>query len=389
MNEQILDIQSGGAFVSRADDPVVNPTPVQTPVDFSAQYPIPLDPNEFLAMCEEVSVLKEIKEQTTALQGITWRELNALAFATGSANEISFADGECPDEYQRDGTNTTVNLKNIGAKKSLTISDIMHSQAIASASTGLYGIGISNMVGGYPFGEGMSGGYDMATFQQEAVADLKEKEIRTATTLVMNGWDSMLVTGDAGSNTLQFDGIESILTDANGAHYNADSASGTFTAQDYNRFLASGCAKPTAIYGHGQAVQEMLSGFFQLGFAGSQLVNYEGGRTIDPGFTFGGFVNTSVGRMKVVSDRNFTTTQSGSGSFQSSLFSLRESHNGVPLVYRLTQIPLALKDLAPGCTAISFQVWAKTALIIKHKCAHGRYFSNFSGNIVQTCPVVG
>ena len=388
MNEQVLDVQTGKAFVSRANDPVVNPSPVPTPGDFSDQYPIPLDPNEFLAMCEEISALKSIEEQTTSLQAITWRELNELAFTTGTSG-ISFADGECPEEYSRDGANTTINLKNIGAKKSLTISDIMHSQAVASASQGAFGIGISNMVGGYPFGENMSGGYDMATFQQEAVADLKEKEIRSATTLVMNGWDEMLITGDSGSDALQFDGIETILTEANGAHYNADSASGTFSAQDYNRFLAAGCAKPTAIYGHGQSIQEMLSGFFQLGFAGSQIVNHDAGQMVTPGFTFGGFVNTSVGKLKVVSDRNFTTSPSGSGSFQSSLYSLREVHNGVPLVYRLTQIPLALKDLAPGCTAISFQVWAKTALVIKHKCAHGRYLSNFSGNIVQTCPVVG
>jgi len=64
-------------------------------------------------------------------------------------------------------------------------------------------------------------------------------------------------------------------------------------------------------------------------------------------------------------------------------------HNGEPLVYKATQIPLAFKDLAPGCTAISFQIWAKTALIIKAKCAQARYTKSFTGRIVTTCPVIG
>jgi hypothetical protein len=63
-------------------------------------------------------------------------------------------------------------------------------------------------------------------------------------------------------------------------------------------------------------------------------------------------------------------------------------HNGEPLVYRRTQIPLAFKDLAPGCTAISFMEWAKTALIMKYRCAQSRYETIFSGRVVTTCPTV-
>jgi hypothetical protein len=63
-------------------------------------------------------------------------------------------------------------------------------------------------------------------------------------------------------------------------------------------------------------------------------------------------------------------------------------HNGEPFVYRSTQIPLAFKDLAPGCTAISFMEWAKTALVIKAMCAQGVYASQFSGRVVTTCPTV-
>ena len=132
-----------------------------------------------------------------------------------------------------------------------------------------------------------------------------------------------------------------------------------------------------------------MSAYFQLGFQGSQVVNFDTGDRIVPGFNFAGFVNTGVGRPAVVADANFTRTAAGANLIQSSIFAMRMNHNGVPLVYKLTQIPLALKDLVPGCAAISFEIWAKTALIIKHCCAHGEYTGNFTGRIVTTCPVIG
>jgi len=386
--EKVLDMEGGGDFrsaVERATDPVISPQPYSSPADFDAQYPTPLDPTEIIAMCEEVTVWQALPEETTSLKQHTWRELNELAFVSGSAY-ISFADGECPEEYSHDGDNTTVTLKNIGAKKSLSISDIMHSQAVAAANWH----GINRLVGGVPSGEGMPGGEDAGTFQQEYVADVKEKEVRLAMTLVLNGWDRLLVLGDATANSLEFDGIENWFENVcTNEHTNDNSASGTFSAQGFDRFLSESCAKPTTIFGHPQAIQEMLGAYFQLGFQGSQVVNFDSGDRIVPGFNFAGFVNTGVGRLAVVADNNFTRADAGGGVMQSSLYALRMNHNGVPLVSKWTQIPLAMKDLVPGCTAISFEVWAKTALIIKHCCAHGVYTSQFTGRIVTTCPVIG
>jgi hypothetical protein len=387
--ERVLDLGAGApnqAFVSRATDPLVLPQPYASPADFAAQYPQPLDTTEIIAMCEEITAWQAIPEEKTALKAETWRELNSLAFTSGSAY-IAFADGECPEEYTHDGDNTTVNLKNLGAKKSLSVSDIMHSAAIAAASWN----GINRLVGGIPSGEGVPGGSSTATFLQEAVADVKEKEVRLAMTLVLNGWDRLLIVGSAAARPLEFDGIETRITAANGAYSNCSgsSASGTFSAQSYDRFLAASCAKPTHVFGHPQTVQEMLSGYFQLGFAGSQVVNFADGNRITPGFNFAGFVNTGLGRMAVVADNNFTRTNVGGGNFLGMLFGLRMTHNGVPLVYKSTQIPLALKDLVPGCTAVSFEVWAKTALIIKHLCAHSRYCAIFTGAITTTCTVIG
>ncbi len=384
--ERIADMANpGGAFVSRATDPVVSN--VSTPIDFAAQYPTPLDPTEIIAMCEEVNLLNAIPEKRTGLQQEIWREMNELAFTSGSAY-IAFAEGACPEEYFHDGDNTTLNLKNLGAKKSLTISDIIHSQAVFAG-----GSGIRALLGNGAGSSGMPGGADSSTFGLETIANLKEKEVRLAMTLVLNGEDRLLAKGDAVTRTLEFSGIETQVTAAAGAHSNSLSgqdASGTFSAQNFDRFLGEACAKPTHIFGHPQAIQEMMSGYFQLGFQGSQLINFNGGDRIVPGFSFAGFVQTGVGRLQVVADTNFTKTASGTNSFRSALYALRMSHNGMPLVYRSTQIPLSLTDLTPGCTSVSFEIWKKTALVIKSMCAQNLYtFGQLVGRSTTTCTAIG
>jgi hypothetical protein len=207
---------------------------------------------------------------------------------------------------------------------------------------------------------------------------------------VLNGWDRLLVLGDTNTNSLEFDGIEEWATNMSCTmHTNDNSASGTFSAIAFDRFMVESCAKPTTILGHPQAVQEMMSAYFQLGFQGSQVVNFADGDRITPGFNFASFVNTAVGRLQVVADSNFTRLNAGGGAFQADLWPMRFTHNGEPLVYRIDQIPLSLNDLVPGCTAISFQVWAATALVIKACCAQGQYTSQFTGRQVTTCPTVG
>lgn len=387
--EKVLDMGAGGksAFVQRATDPVILPQPYSSPADFAAQYPTPLDPLEVIAMCEELSLYQAIPEEFTSLQALTWRELNELAFTSGSTY-ISFADGECPEEYKHDGDNTNVTLKNIGAKKTLGISDIMHSRAVASANWH----GINKLLGPTPAGEGVPGGSSVGSFEQEFVADLKEKEVRLAMTLVLNGWDRLLALGDATIRPLEFNGFERWATNVQCTMHtnsNAWASSGSFSGQTFDRWLAESCAKPTTLFGHPQAIQELMSAYFALGFNGSQVVNFNSGDRIVPGYNFAGFVNTGVGRLAVVADNNFTRTNAGGGMFMSHIYAMRMVHNGVKLVYKLTQIPLALKDLVPGCTAISFEVWAKTALIIKHCCAHGDYTGFFTGRITTTCPTIG
>lgn len=386
--EQVLDLGNGGnqAFVAKATDPVVSN--VATPIDFAAQFPTPLDQTEVITMCEEVSLLQNIPDLRGMLKTESWRELNELAFTSGSAY-IAFADGACPEEYYHDGDNSSIDLKNIGAKKSLTISDIMHSMGSIGA-----GYGINALLGGFAGSSGMPGGQDTATMGLEAIASLKEKEVKLGMTLVLNGEDRLLAKGDAVNRTLEFSGIETLVTGANGAHTNSTSgqdASGTFSAANFDAWLAEACAKPTHLFGHPQTLQGMLSAYFQLGFQGSQIVNFQNGDRIIPGFNYAGYVSTGIGRLQVVADNNFTKAASGSNSFQSKIFALRMTHNGEPLVYRRTQIPLALKDLAPGCTAISFEIWKKTALIIKAMCAQGVYtFGGFSGrSSVTTCTSIG
>lgn len=387
--EQVLNLGEDAvqekAYVSKTTDPVILPQPYSQPADFTAQYPQPLDTTEIIAMCEEVTMLQALPELGTSLNSDMWREMTSLAFTSGSAY-IAFADGECPEEYTHDGANTTVDLKNLGAKKSLSIRDIMHSTAVSRANWH----GINNLVGGFPAGEGVPGGSDMATFQREVVLGVKEKEVRTAMTLVMNGWDALLVNGDHVSNSLEFTGFENWATNYSCTfHTNDNSASGTFSAIAFDRFLTESCAKPTHIFGHPQAVQEMMAGYFQLGYQGSQIVNFATGDRITPGFNFAGYVNTAVGKLAVVADNNFRRNNIGGGNFQADLWAMRMTHNGEPLVYKRTQIPLSLNDLVPGCTAISFEIWAATALVIKACCAQGTYTSQFTGRITSTCTAIG
>jgi hypothetical protein len=382
MSEQVLNLGADAtvekSFVSRATDPVVSN--VGTPTDFAAQFPNPLDQSELLQLCEEVNLLRNIPEMFTGLKTYTWREMTSLALTSGTSY-IGFADGYCPEEYTHDGSNKSIDLKNIGAKKSLTLSDIMHSAASIAA-----GYGINNLVGGANGSSNMPGGLDNTLFTQARIADLKAKEMQLASVGIMNGWDRLLAVGNDSTNALEFDGIESIVITGSGAHVNsALSASGTFSAAEFDRFLSEGCAKPTHIFGHPAAIQEMLSAYFQLGFQGSQAIQYTNGANLVPGFNFAGAVNTGIGQLPVIADVNFTRTDDSNGKFTSTLFPLRMSNNGEQLVTRITQIPLAFKDLAPGCTAISFQVWAKTALLIKNLCMQSAYKSHFTGNVVSTC----
>lgn len=389
MPEKILNLGEDAvtekAFVQKTTDPLILPQPYSSPADFAAQYPTPLDTTEILRLCEEVTMLNAIPEERTGLSHHTWREMTSLAFTSGS-EYLSFADGECPEEYTHDGSNTTVDIKNLGAKKSLSLRDIMHSQAVAGAGWN----GISYLNGPNPAGEGLPGSDNLGTMQRQAVMNVKEKEITLATTLVLNGEDDLLVGGNHVGNSLEFTGVESWATNYSVTfHTNSNTASGTFSAASFDQFLSEGCAKPTAVMGHPAAIQEMMSAYFQLGFAGSQIVNATSpGDRIIPGFNFGSFVNTGVGRLQVIADANFRRNAAGATTFQADLWAMRMTHNGQPLVYRITQVPLSINDLAPGCTAVSFQVWKATALVIKAACAHGKYTSQFTGRIVSTCTMI-
>jgi hypothetical protein len=387
MADQILDVATGEAFVSKAADPVA--FNVVTPADFAAQYPTPLDPTEVISMCEEINLLNSIPEYPTGLQTELWREMTSLNFNSGT-NYIAFAEGACPEEYKHDGENKSIDLKNIGAKKSLTYSDIIHSRAVATG-----GSGIRALNGPGAHSSGYAAGTDANTIGLEAVADLKAKEIKLGMALVLNGEDRLLAVGNATSRPLEFSGIETLVTAVAGAHANiltGQNASGTFSANNFDAFLGEGCAKPTMLLGAPQAIQTMMSGYFQLGFQGSQLLNFNSGQQIVPGYSFAGFVQTGVGRLTVVADANFTKTAApnGANSYNSTIYALRMSHNGAPFVYRATQIALSLTDLTPGCTSIAFEIWKKTALIVKSMCAQSLFtFSEWPGRNLTTCTAIG
>lgn len=373
---------------TKAADPVISTTQAFTPSQFDFQYPQPLDPLEVMAVCEEVGVLNAIPEKRTQLKVELWMELTNLFMDVSNGGQyIAFADGECPEEFEETGTYHQVTLKNLGVKESLTISDIMHSAAISGAG------GIAALLGAFPASEREPGGFDLATFQREQVADVREKELRKGMSLTLDAWDWILVNGAVATDPLEFDGITNLVTAANGAHVNTGCPTGTFSVSDFDRFISEGCAKPTHVFGHTQALQELSAAYFQLGFAGSQNIVIPGPESrVTPGYGFTDRINTQVGPLQLIGDWNFTRTALAGdcgGVFRSVLYPLRMTHNGEPLVYRITQIPLAYKELTPGCTAISFQIWVKTALVIKALCAQAAYTAQFTGNIVSTCTRIG
>jgi hypothetical protein len=357
------------------------------------QYPQPLDPLEVMALCEEISAVRNIPVVETPLKTYLWMETTNLYMDAGQYG--FFADGECPEEYTQTGTYDHVDLKNYGVKKSLTVMDIKHSAAIAGVG------GIGALLGGFPSGEREPGGYNQATFAREQVADIKEKEIRKGMTLTLNFLDWTLIRGAVATDPLEFDGLETLIAACSNEHTNTSCPTGTFSADDFDRFISEGCAKPTHIWGHPLALQMVAAQYFQLGWTGSQIININnaplgvaGGpmERMIPGYGFGSAINTQVGRLPLIGDANFERTAIAGdcgGLFRSIVYPLRMIHNGEPLIYRPQQFPLSYQDLTPGCTAVSFQIWGKEALVVKLCCAQGRYTAQFNGNITTTCTRIG
>ena len=368
LSEQALKSQVGGqGLVTKATDPLILPQPYVSPTDFTSQYPVPLDPTEILVLCEEISVWKALPEVVTDYSADQWREMNALAFTgDGLVYAGFFAPGACPEEYTHDGTTKSVTRRYLGAKKSLTNEEIRHSIAVAR----MPGLGISNL----------STQIDGVT----QVLGVKEKEIKLQEILTLNNWDKALCTGNHSLNAYGFDGIETLVTAANGARVNTNTT-GTFSIEEFDNFLVAGCNKPTHIFGHPKALEAVKKGYMSLGATGGtqpvQFIIQQKDGEVVPGMVLADRVDTSVGRLTLVPDFRFTATQVGDSTFSSSLFPLRVFHNGEPIVYKSTQTPLSFRDLAPGCTAISFEIYAVTALTMKHTVAQARYTSRFTGRI--------
>lgn len=363
--DQALKSQTG--LVQKATDPVISPQPYVSPTDFSAQYPQPLDPTEIVTLCEEVSVWKALPEIVTDYNADQWRELNALAFTgDGLVYEGFFAPGACPEEYTHDGTTKSVTRRYMGAKKSLTNEEIRHSIAVAR----IPGLGIGNL----------STQIDGIT----QVVGVKEKEIKLQEILALNNWDKALVKGNRLTNTYAFDGIETQVTAANGARVNTNTT-GAFDVESFDNFLVAGCNKPTHIFGHPKSLEAIKKGYMSLGATGGTqpvlMVMQQKEGEVVPGMVLADRIDTSVGRLVLVPDFRFTATQVGDSTFSSSVFPLRVFHNGEPIVYKSTQTPLSYRDLMPGCTAISFEVYTVTALTIKHMVAQARYTARFTGRI--------
>jgi hypothetical protein len=363
-------------------DPVVILQPYTEPADFDAQYPQPLDPTEILTECEEISVWRALPEKVEPFNADQWREMTDIDFATatGLTNDGFFAKGGCPDRITATGENKTITKMYLGAQQTLSYEDIQHSAAVAA----IQGLGISRIM------HHTVGGPDIV----DVVRDAKAKEIKKQEIIVLNNWDLALVKGNDSINALAFDGIETQVTEANGARVNAN-PTGTFDIEDFDNFLNAGCARPTHIFGHPKALEAIKKGYLSLGAtAGTAPIQQvvltraaDGG--VVPGMVLADEVFASIGRILLVPDFRFTTNQVQPDRFSSTVYPLRVRHGGEPIIYKATQTPLVFKDLQPGCTAISFMVYVVTALVIKHMCAQSAFTANFAGVVGTGCTIVG
>ena len=364
-----------GLVEKTTTDPVVLLQPYTQPSDFTAQYPQPLDPTEILQLCEEIRVWEALPEVVTDTNGDQWREMTALEMSgDGATNHGFFLKGGCPDTHTRSGTNQTITRMYLGDQATLTYEDIKHSMAVA----GMQGLGISAI---------------STQNRRVSIADAKAKEMLTMEINTINNWDRALVKGNATTNPLGFDGIETKVTVANGACTNAD-PTGQFDVEEFDQFLSAGCARPTHLFGHPMALRAIKYAYMSLGATGGtapimQVVMTKDGSQMVPGFNLADQIDTSVGRLTLVPDFRFTATQVQPDRFHASVYALRLYHNGEPIVYKSTQTPLSFKDLAPGCTAISFEIYAVTALVVKHMCAQRFYTANWPGVVGECCDIVG
>jgi len=362
----------------RDTDPNVLPTPVPTPGDFATEFGTPVDPTELLVLCEELGLYTAFPEIVNGSRVESWRELTQLAFASG-CDSCAFHPGECPEDSVHHTDTESVTKRHFGVKKSLTESDIRHS--IASIAGG---VGVSQLVGAFN-DQGGPGNLDAASLIRGGVADLKEKELRLAMILVLNCWDDLLVNGDNVANPQEFDGIGQTITAANGARACPNWMTGTFSASTFDQFLAAGCAHPQAILGHPTALAQIALGYYGIG---AQTVVFDRNEGIIPGLNFANQIMAGIGPIALIRDSRFPRVARAGGTFDSIVYPVRLTHNGEPLIYKATQIPLSAKDLTPGCTAVAFEVWAVSALVVKAMCAQAVCQIRFSGMIDDGCVYV-
>ena len=330
-----------GGLQTRDTDPMF-PGGVPTPPDYTNEFGIAIDTTEILALCEEVGLYNALPEIVRGTKQESWRELTQLDFASGCAS-IGFPAGDCPeDSVHHTDTGGPINLKHIGVRKTLTESDILDSAASIVA-----GAGVNRIVGAFN-DQGLPGELDTASLLSATIGDVREKELRLAMVLTLNGWDDLLVNGDS-SNPLEFDGITNLITAVNGARACGSGMTGTFSAANFDRFLAAGCAHPQAILGHPAALQEIAMGYMNLGY---QFVAYGDNANVTPGFHFANQIMTGIGPVALIGDTRFPRQDLGGGLFRTIVYPVRLTHNGEPLIYKRTQIALAAKDLTPGCSAV-------------------------------------
>lgn len=322
-------------------------------VDVATYYGYTIDPatltvnvdmrSPIMDRIEAVTGRPRVKNQQAAVYSL----LTAADFESGG--EAAFAAGEDPYSIEPTRAVYSVAKKSYGASGGIKDIDI-----------------ISSTMPGAPIS------LDADRFRDDAALLLELLYMKTR-----RGIDRDTVTGDSGTTSAQFDGIETLITSSTvDSSFYLDAASGAFAVDMLNEVIVAMMAKkiyPTAIYCNPIIHLAINQAYQQRNGVSLNMSDSQEGATAGLWITQ---IVTPAGRMPVVSDPFFTIAGSAP-TFTGDIFIVTERFEGVNLLYyewqvMPTAIPLS-KVMGRGrATTTELAVWSHLCLVERTQgYAHG------------------
>lgn len=307
-----------------------------------------------LTSAQESRVFRTIPVKGT-LRTVQWYEEGFTASSPG------FTPGTCPPSLtEGSATLKTVILKNLGFSVQVDEQKVKESALLRALNLE------------YPTTTG-----DLI---KEAIGNELAFQISVASAYLVSQLDSTMVKGNSTADPNVFDGIETLVTAANGATF-TDASASPFNYDDFSAFALSLGGGATHVFGHPMALAQVYKAALAAGGATPMLVVSDG--TV-PGLGLGSQIATLGGTLTLVPDRYFTVT-TGTGDFTTDLFVLNIND-----VYRAEFEPITFveKGSPSGCLVREGFVYTTTALVIQNMARQGRYRAKFAGSPTMALPLM-